>query len=191
MDVEKIHRWPCHIHGRSAKCFMRKYNGHYYHVIPVSKNVSLFAQQFNKAHAISPMITDEFAEDLGPVFYVTPVGGASCMREWENFKKLLGLFKSLDVAHVQYATEYNSVSDFLGNHFICDGESSIIMCNKHLLKKCGGKKNPKPQVKYTKGTWTKAVLKGVFPKIDTVKGVPTNTPTWAIDMIQAINNKNG
>jgi len=155
---------------------MKYYNGSYYHVIPV-KNISVLAQTYN-----SQKIPDEFWEDLGPTPYMTAIYYSDCVANVDMFRIILELFRNLDDSFLKFSTS-NTPSDFIKRHIITDGIKRITLCNKHLLKSCKTKSN-RPQTFYTKDQWIKAILKGLFPKIDSSdkSGIPTNTPDWAIKL---------
>lgn len=155
---------------------MKVINGYYFHVVTV-KNISVSAQSFN-----SQNIPDEFWENFDKVPYFSPVAYASCINNPEVFTKILRLFKNLDDNHLKYSSQ-NSPSDFVKRHILCDGVSSVILCNKYLLKKMNPNKSGDPQVFYTRKAWLRATLKILYP---TTKGIPTDTPSWALMLIHEV-----
>ena len=99
---------------------------------------------------------------------------------YDKFKLLIRIFKDLDENNLVFSHN-NSPSDFVKSHIITDGRRKIVLCNKHLLK-CVKRKQR--QARYTSRLWIKRVIKSLFPRADKHKTVPTNIPTWAIDILK-------
>lgn len=155
------------------KCTANKY----FHIIPV-KHISTFAQHHN-----SNNISNEFWEDFGDILYAAPIFKWSRVKDINIFDDIYKIFKDLDSNNLKYCT-HSKVSDFVEKHIITNGRDKIMLCNKHLLKHFP-KKNNGAQIFYTKDKWKKDLLKILFNKVDIVKGIPTDTPTWAINLIRS------
>ncbi|ATY70240.1 GrBNV gp93-like protein [Tomelloso virus] len=180
MDSDGLRSWECHIHS-SALCTMKtEYDAEalqmrYYHVIPI-KNISVAAQLFN-----SRKVLDEFWEDFEYVPYFRAIAYTDCINDQKIFKNVMVIFQQLDDRNMKYSS-LNTPSDFIKRHIITDGVSRICLCNKYLIKTTAKKGNA-PQAFYTRNSWIKAILKLLFPKIDSTKeGIPTNTPQWALNL---------
>jgi hypothetical protein len=183
------YRWACHLH-KSANCEIEVANesdNYMYHIVPV-KETRIYAQTTYNARTE----TDEFWERLPNGEWYTPYAYSSLINDYDTFKLLVRLFKDLDDNNLVYS-HYNNPSDFVKNHIITDGKRKITLCNKHLLKCVGRKKSNKLKAingdrrrgRYTSKPWIKGIVKSLFPKANTNKTIPTNVPSWAIDILKS------
>lgn len=174
MDANISGRWACHVH-KSSNCQMGFMGDNFYHIVPV-KETTIYAQKTYNTRTEN----DEFWEKLPNGNYFTPIAYSSLANDYEAFKMILSIFQDLDDNYLSF-NQYNKPSDFVKLHILTDGRQKIALCNKHLLKCVINKK--KKQIKYTHNNWIKNIIKSLFPKAATQKNIPTNTPSWALDIL--------
>lgn len=195
-SIKPISRWRCHLHPNSS-CEMAFVQNLQYHVVSVKETTAYAQTKFNSQ--IQSKSTQEFWECLNSdslgasdqhseegnsiyspiVSYVAPIAFCSSVYNYETFCSIHRICESLDVNSLIFS-HYSRPSDLLSKHIITDGRNSISLCNKHLLKRINKKGVNRP--KYTSVGWIKKLLKYLFPKIQSAKNIPTNTPDWAINL---------
>ncbi|KAG8362532.1 GbNV_gp93-like [Fopius arisanus] len=173
MEANVSGRWNCHVH-KSSKCEMAIMNETLYHIVAVKETTSYAQKMYNTRTE-----NDEFWEKLPDGMYFTPIAHSNLANDYEIFKMIVSIFHDLDSNFLSF-NEFSSPSDFVHSHIITDGQKRLTLCNKHLLE-CVKRKQP--QVKYTSPMWLKNVVKALFPKATDPKNIPTNTPPWALQIL--------
>lgn len=141
-------------------------------------DISAYSQSLYNAR---PM-TDGFWETFGEILFTTPIAYATNIYRLEIFRAVLSIFQRLDMDCVKYKS-HNTPSDFVKRHIITDGRKQVMLCNKHLIKRCRTKNNS-IQKFYTRDSWVRMVLMALFPKTNNKHGLPTDTPQWVIDLLK-------
>lgn len=176
LGTEDCVRWSCHLHKSSSSCEIAlcRLTGDMYHIVSVKETTSYAQRTFNARTE-----NDEFWERLSRKHWYSPLAYCNMGNDYRVFESAMRILRALDERSLVYH-QYNGPHDFVKRHLIVDGDTSLALCNKHLIKKV---KRKQPQVKYTGDAWVKGFLKALFPGATGSRRIPTSTPSWAIEML--------
>lgn len=161
LSTKSYHQWVCYFH---TDCFMaRTSNGNYFHVVKKS-TISQIATKFN-----CRIGGNEFWEYIGREPCISVLYDSNLIFDLNTFFSIIKIFAFL--SNNQYCYEKVSPSDFVKKHILVQGDGTLILVNRHLIKKTAASK------KYITEAWLNKVRIAMFPKSKS-KTQSTNIPHW-------------
>lgn len=176
-------RWTCHLHKNSVCEVSSDRDGRLYHIASVRETTEYAQRNFNVRTE-----SDEFWERLPLGSWYSPLAYSSAANSPTVFRNVLQLFRDLDERGLAYASKDSPV-DFVKRHILTDERSRVTLCNRHLLRRL--QRRTTARRRYTTNNWVRGLLKALFPSVCDQRRMPTNVPSWAIEMMAATRRNNG